>query len=663
MRFGRAIVVTAAAVLVLASGLAAQHEGHGEHHASRPPASAADTAIGTPIVTKSIVQNGVHVELTLARPAISQSQAAELLEGEDVRVRFAFTDSATGAPLSGIAPTGWIAGREAGGVVTEYAACRDKIQSYLRGTLQIRPAVDLNSSYVLALTAGNAVAVYDPIVGFNISKLYAATPLGSEGEDWALSPDNERLFVTMPQVNTVAVVNTSMWRVQMNVPVGLRPMRVAFQPDGRYVWVVNGGPGGSAPGVTVIDPVSMAPIQHIPTGADAHEIAFSADSRYAFVANRGSGTVSTVDIRSFEPVGELRTGASPTGLAWAEAGDALYVTDESDGSIAVLDPVGGTVTARLAGKPGVRTVAFGPGGRWGFAPNPLADEVYIIDATLAEIIDVLPFGTAPDQVAFTENFAYVRASGSPDVVMIPFDVLAAEGKAKVMPFETGRQAPVKYGSEATAAAIAPAAHHMADAVYVPNPVEKSIYLYHYMMSMPMPAGRVDTYPFEPKATLVVDRALRETTPGVFQTTVKVPAAGEWDVVFLSSEPRVINCFDFSVAENPVIEMERKLRLRLSQEPAERALPVGEEAELRFRLAHHDSDEPVVGLEDLWVWVFSSRGWSSRKLATHVADGVYRVDLTLPRYGSYNLIVATQTLDLGFEDTFPLVVRAVEAPAP
>ncbi|MDH3496505.1 MAG: YncE family protein [Gemmatimonadota bacterium] len=647
--------LVAVTLMAMGSRAMAQHEQHAAH-GTRPPASTADTALGTPLLAKSVVQNGVKVELTLARPAISRADASAVLEGEDVGVRFVFSDSATGRPLTDLSPAGWIDARKAG-TVTELAACRDKIQSYLRGTLQVRPAVDLNSSYVLALTAGNAVAVYDPIVGFNISKLYAAAPLGSEGEDWALTPDNERLFVTMPQLNTVAVVNTSMWRVQTNIPVGLRPTRITFQPDGRYLWVVDGGPGGSSPGVTVIDPVSLAPVQHIPTGAGAREIAFSADGQYAFVANHRSGTVSTIDIRRFAVVHELPTGPHPMGLAWSESGKTVYVTHEDDGSIVVLDPARQQIVARLAGKPGVGAVAFGPGGRWGFAPNPAADEVSIIDGTRATIVDVLPFGTAPDQVAFTENFAYVRASGSPNVVMIPFDVLEAEGKAKVMSFETGRQAPAKYGSNATAAAIAPAAHHMADAIYVPNAAEKSIYLYHYMMSMPMPAGRVDTYPFEPKATLVVDRALRQTAPGVYQTTFKAPADGEWDVVFLLDHPRVVNCFDFQVAKNPEVKRETKPRLRITQVPAATTLPVGEATELRFRLADYYTDEPRGELTDLWVWVFSSRGWSQRELARYVEDGIYAVDLTLPRSGPYNLIVATKTLSLAFEDTFPLVIRA------
>jgi len=656
---GRIIAVCVAASVALGAEVSAQqHDQHGQH-ASRPTAGAAATAIGTPLVSKKIVQNGVVVDLTLARPAVRISDAPGVIEGEDVVVRFAFTDSATGLPLTDLAPTGWIDARKTGTGTTEYGACREKIQSYLRGTLQIRPAIDLNSSYVLALTAGNAVAVYDPIVGFNISKLYAAAPLGGEGDDWALAPDNERLFVTLPMLNTVAVVNTNIWRVESNVPVGFRPTRIAFQPDGRYLWVVNGGPGGSASGVSVIDPVSTAVVQHLPTGAGPHQLAFSPDSRYAFVANREPGTVSIIDIGTLAVVSEIPTGPSPMGVAWSSAGGALYVTHEGDGSIAVLDVERREITARLAGKTGVGVVAFDPSGRWGFAPNPVADEVYIIDATAAKIVDTLPFGTAPDQVAFTDNFAYVRASGSPDVVMIPFDVLAKEGKAKVMAFETGRQAPTKYGSNATAAAIAPAAHHMSDAVYVPNAAEKSIYMYHYMMSMPMPSGRVDTYPFEPKATLVVNRALRETAPGVYQTVVKAPAAGEWDVVFLLDDPRVVNCFDFDVRVNPAVKRDKAPRISIEPLSGAEKLPVGETTELRFNLVDKDTGESKVGLEDISVWVFSSRGWSTRVVAEQVSDGegAYRIGLTLPAAGTYQMIIASPTLRVRFEDTFPAFLRA------
>jgi hypothetical protein len=350
----------------------------------------------------------------------------------------------------------------------------------------------------------------------------------------------------------------------------------------------------------------------------------------------------------------------PVGVAYSAVGEAIYVTHEADGTVAVVDAGSQEVVLRLDTKPGVAAIAFHPSGRWGFAVNPRENEVYIVDAAMGTVTDTLPFGEAPDQIAFTPGFAYVRASGSPDVAMIPLDVLAEQdGRAKVMPFEAGRLAPKTFGSTAMASAIAPASHHMMDAVYVPNAAEKSIYLYHYMMSMPMPAGRVDTYPFEPTAALVVNRALRETAPGVYTTTFKAPASGEWDVVFLLDEPRVVHCFDFDVSTNPAVKTNKPPRVRIELLDGVDELTAGETAEIRFELVDRDTDEVKVGLADVWVWVFTSRGWSARTVAEPLEDGSYKIDLTVPAPGSYQMIIASQTLNVAFEHSYPAFLRASE----
>ena len=48
---------------------------------------------------------------------------------------------------------------------TEPAQCREKIQSYLTGSLRMRPEVDLNSYYVLTLNKSPDISVIDPLLG------------------------------------------------------------------------------------------------------------------------------------------------------------------------------------------------------------------------------------------------------------------------------------------------------------------------------------------------------------------------------------------------------------------------------------------------------------------------------------------------------------------
>src|SRR5258708_30164123 len=61
--------------------------------------------------------------------------------------------------------------------------------------------------------------------------------------------------------------------------------------------------------------------------------------------------------------------------------------------------------------------------------------------------------------------------------------------------------------------------------------------------MAAPMGSFSNYSRKPRAVQVVDKSLKQQSPGVFQTTVKMPRAGQYRVAFLLDSPRVVQCFD------------------------------------------------------------------------------------------------------------------------
>ena len=132
--------------------------------------------------------------------------------------------------------------------------------------LRARPDVDLNSYYVLALNKSPDISVIDPLVGFGGSKLLTLVMLKSPGEDWLLTREGEKLFVTLPLVNQVAVINTRNWFVETYIDTGDKPTRIIVQPDQQYVWVANEG------GVTIIDRANLKVAAKIQTGAGRHDI-------------------------------------------------------------------------------------------------------------------------------------------------------------------------------------------------------------------------------------------------------------------------------------------------------------------------------------------------------------------------------------------------------
>lgn len=143
---------------------------------------------------RRITRDGVVIEFE-AQPLVKRSgttaaAAAELMEGEEAVVRFSIADAATGTPMRGLRPTAWLDLKRAG-PKGEAKQCREKVQSFVQGSLRTRPDVDLNTYYVLTLNEEPNISVIDPLLGYGNSKLYTLVPLKSSGADWILSKDQK----------------------------------------------------------------------------------------------------------------------------------------------------------------------------------------------------------------------------------------------------------------------------------------------------------------------------------------------------------------------------------------------------------------------------------------------------------------------------------------
>jgi DNA-binding beta-propeller fold protein YncE len=247
---------------------------------------------------QKVVQQGIAIEFTVDPSA---KDGTKVRAGEDANIEFKVTDTTTGTPVKGLNLSAWLSLRE-GEKAPDAAQCRAKIQSYLTGSMRARPDVDLNSYYILALNKSADISVIDPLLGFGGSKLLTLVMMKSPGEDWVLTKDGEKLFVTLPAINQVAVIDTRSWKVASYIDTGVKPTSITLQPDQKYVWIGHEGGQPAASGVTG-DRYWNAEGR----GADfhrsgRHDIVVSSDNRFAFVSNRESGTVSIVDVRKLEKI-------------------------------------------------------------------------------------------------------------------------------------------------------------------------------------------------------------------------------------------------------------------------------------------------------------------------------------------------------------------------
>lgn len=651
MKLARRVVHLACVCLLIFGAAALQAQEPAKPAPRTPVGSVPGKTADQSATTQKIVEQGIAIEFTI------DPQKEKLLKpraGEDSIVKFKVTDTTTGTPVKGLNLSVWISLR-ADNKAPDVKECRDRIQSFLGGTLRERPDVDLNSYYILALNESPDISVIDPLLGFGGSKLLALVMLKSPGEDWVLTRDGEKLFVTMPLINQVAVVDTRTWTVATYIDTGIKPTRITLQPDQKYLWVANDGNKGDASGVTVIDTVTLKVAAQIPTGAGRHEVVISSDNRFAFVSNRESGTISIIDVRKLAKTGDVKISPNPVSMALSELSKMTYVASETEGTITVIDEQSRQVLARMKAKPGLRSIRFAPGGRYGFAVNTKENTVNIFDAASNRMLHEVKVGKAPDQIIFSNTFAFVRSLGTESVAMIRLATIGTD--VELTDFPGGQSAPEKASSSARADSIVLAPE--GNAVVLANPADKVIYYYTEGMAAPM--GDFQNYQRVPRAVLVVDRSLRETNPGIYATMVKFPASGIYDVAFLADAPRIAHCFEAMAEPNPLLKQERQIALRLEQQIKEMKLPVGQNFPLRFKLIETATNKPKDDLKDVRVLTYSG-AWQRRDIAKSMGGGVYEFTLNVPEPGVYTVFVESFSMGVRYQDLPQLMLQATEEKA-
>ena len=643
-------------LLLLGAALAGAPLPAAEPPAESPatPKAPAAKAPAKPQGPQKVVKEGLSVELSVAPVDGIQRP---LLEGDYARVRLEFKDNLSGAPVSRLYPGAWM-DLEGGNPLGEQGAdCQKKVESFIGGSILSRPELDLNVYYVLSLNEDATISVVDPLFGYGTSKLLTMVFLKSPGEDWALTRDSNRLFVSMPEVNKVAVVESADWKVVYEIDTPARPRRLGLQPDGQYLWVsydgAEGDPRGS--GVSVIDTRSLRKVADIPTGRGNHDLAFSDDNRFAFVTNEADDTVSVIDVARLAKVRDLAVGDRPTSIAWTSQARAAYVVATGAGKIVAVDAEQAEPRAVIAAEPGIGRIRFAPGGRLAFVVNTGQNVVHIIDAANNRLIQTADVEAGPDQVSFSDELAYVRHQGSETVLMIPLKTVGEAGRpVSVVDFPGGEHPPGRMARATPADGIVQAPG--AAAVLVANPEDKVIYYYKEGMAAPM--GHFQNYGKVPRAALVVDRSLREVKPGVYETVTRLGRAGRYDLALYVNTPKLIHCFPLELAADPKLAAARRPKLGVELRTKNTTVSAGKEVEVRFKLTDPQNGQGKTGLEDVRVLTFLTPGiWQQRHWAKELGDGLYEIRFTPPEEGLYYVFVEVASQGLPLQKSPFLVLTA------
>jgi YVTN family beta-propeller protein len=202
-------------------------------------------------------------------------------------------------------------------------------------------------------------------------------------------------------------------------------------PTDQFIETATNTSGSSANDtITVpITPAQLAVTNTISVGFGPDAVAVSPNGNFAYVANlEGSdGSTGTVSVINANPtssgygtvVNTINVGQGPIGVAVSNNGADVYVTNENDGTVSVINtanPNTVTDTIDVVGSPGL--VVFSPDGSLAYVTESTdptlggGTNVYVIDTATNEVIDTVPVGNSPLGVAVAPNgTAYVTNVG------------------------------------------------------------------------------------------------------------------------------------------------------------------------------------------------------------------------------------------------------------
>jgi hypothetical protein len=252
----------------------------------------------------------------------------------------------------------------------------------------------------------------------------------------------------------------------------------------------------------------------------------------------------------------------------------------------------------------------------------------------------------------------VRSLGTEQVIAIRLSTVSKQ--LDTVRFPGGQLAPgssSNFASNADAFVAAPESGSM----LLANPADKMIYYFAEGMAAPM--GNFQNYGRVPRAVRVVDRSLREETPGVYKVLAKLPKEGDYDVSLLLDSPRIVHCFKASARANPAIKQDQRTAVQIEYLNKDRSMRAGEDYKIRFRLTDKETKRSKSDLRDVGALVMLVPGfWQNRDMAQSVGDGVYELNVKVPEPGVYFVFIESRSLGIRYRELPFLTLHATASTA-
>jgi YVTN family beta-propeller protein len=222
--------------------------------------------------------------------------------------------------------------------------------------------------------------------------LVRTIPSGSDPEQFAVSGDGKRLYISNEDSGMVSLVNVADGRVESTVEVREEPEGVALTPDGKRCYVTCETRGE----ICVIDAGTTVKVGEFRVPGRPRTVAFLQDGSRAYVPSESKGTIHVIDTKNFRTINviKLPAGSRPMGTAMTRDG-RLFVSNGRAGTVSAIETKTDEVIASI--KVGKRPwgIALSSDGERLYVANGPSNDISIIDVKTLKEMARVPAGESP----------------------------------------------------------------------------------------------------------------------------------------------------------------------------------------------------------------------------------------------------------------------------
>jgi YVTN family beta-propeller protein len=230
--------------------------------------------------------------------------------------------------------------------------------------------------------------------------------IGSVSVGRTANANSERLAVLALTYNDeAAVVDLKSRQVLYRVRTGVAPFATAVNRNSSVAWVSNWGGRFPEPGQ-----------RSAATGPEPNADQVLVDARGV----ASSGSVSRIDLLTGKHTADVNVGLHPSGLAWDERHQRLYVANSNSDSISVVDTAADRLVETIALQPFMKRVAgtspesaaLSPDGETLYVACAGINAVAVIDLNdeRPKVAGFIPTGWYPDDVVVSPDGKFIAVS-------------------------------------------------------------------------------------------------------------------------------------------------------------------------------------------------------------------------------------------------------------